>query len=88
MMVLTQQTRDVDSMLGQRWRRWTNIKPILGQHLVFARYVTRVLFYPYWSVLTDRQTNILLTEIKVITDLFVIVIRDIYVHVYTRMLVC
>ena len=37
---------------------------------------------------TDRQTGILLTEIKVITDLFVIVIREIYVHVYTRMLVC
>ena len=35
-----------------------------------------------------RQTDILLTEIKVITDLFVIVIREIYVHVYTRMLVC
>ena len=37
---------------------------------------------------TDRQTDILLTEIKVITDLFVIVIREIYVHVYTRVLVC
>ena len=37
---------------------------------------------------TDRQRDILLTEIKVITDLFVIVIREIYVHVYTRMLVC
>ena len=36
----------------------------------------------------DRQTDILLTEIKVITDLFVIVIREIYVHVSTRMLVC
>ena len=33
---------------------------------------------------TDRQTDILLTEIKVITDLFVIVIREIYVHVFTR----
>ena len=40
------------------------------------------------QVLYDRQTDILLTEIKVITDLFVIVIREIYVHVYTRMLVC
>ena len=40
------------------------------------------------SYQTDRQTDILLTEIKVITDLFVIVIREIYVHVYTRMLVC
>ena len=29
---------------------------------------------------TDRQTDILLTEIKVITDLFVIVIREIYVQ--------
>ena len=37
---------------------------------------------------TDRQTDILLTEIKVITYLFVIVIREIYVHVYTRMLAC
>ena len=36
----------------------------------------------------DRQTDILLTEIKVVTDLFVIVIREIYVHVYTRPLVC
>ena len=34
---------------------------------------------------TDRQTDILLTEIKVITDLFVIVIIEIYVHVYTSM---
>ena len=42
---------------------------------------------PYYRQ-TDRQTDILLTEIKVITDLFVIVIREIYVHVYTRMLVC
>ena len=31
---------------------------------------------------TDRQTDILLTEIKVITDLFVIVMREIYVHVH------
>ena len=31
---------------------------------------------------TDRQTDILLTEIKVITDLFVIVIREIYAYVY------
>ena len=37
---------------------------------------------------TDRQTDSLLTEIKGITDLVVIVIREIYVHVYTRMLVC
>ena len=37
---------------------------------------------------TDRQTYILLAETKVLTDLFVIVIREIYVHVYTRMLVC
>ena len=36
-----------------------------------------------------RQTDILLTEIKIITDLFVTVIREIYyVHVYARMLVC
>ena len=41
-----------------------------------------------YHVRTDRQTDILLTEIKVITDLFLIVIREIYVHVYTRMLVC
>ena len=40
------------------------------------------------KTVSDRQTDILLTEIKVITDLFVIVIREIYVHVYTRMLVC
>ena len=38
--------------------------------------------------ITDRQTDILLSEIQVITDLFVIVVREIYVHVYTRMLVC
>ena len=31
---------------------------------------------------SDRQTDNILTEIKVITDLFVIVIRGIYVHVY------
>ena len=34
--VLIQQTRDVDSMLGQRRRRWTNIELTLGQHIVFA----------------------------------------------------
>ena len=39
-------------------------------------------------LVSNYQTDILLTEIKVITDLFVIVIREIYVHVYTRMLVC
>ena len=37
---------------------------------------------------TDRQTDILLTEKKVITDLFVIEMKEIYVHVYTRLLVC
>ena len=50
-----------------------------------------LIFYPLEVVSryqTDRQTDILLTEIKVITDLFVIVIREIYIHVYTRMLVC
>ena len=38
---------------------------------------------------SNRQTDILLTEIQVITDLFVLVImvmREIYV--YTRMLIC
>ena len=47
-----------------------------------------ILDYLAVKNMTDRQTDILLTEIKVITDLFVIVIREIYVHVYTRMLVC
>ena len=44
-----------------------------------------------YTASTDRQTNILLTEIKVITDLFVIVImvmRVICVHIYTIMLIC
>ena len=36
---------------------------------------------------TDRQTDILLTEKKVITDLFVIEMKEIYVHVYTRLLI-
>ena len=36
----------------------------------------------------DRQTDILLTEIKVITDLFVIEKKEIYVHVYARLLIC
>ena len=40
------------------------------------------------ATVTDRQTDISMTEIKVIINLFVIVIREIYVHVYTRMLVC
>ena len=44
--------------------------------------------WPKQLIIADRQTYILLTEIKVITDLFVIVIREIYVHVYTRILVC
>ena len=55
---------------------------ILSEH-IFSH---KVQTYPI--IQTDRQTDILLTEIKVITDLFVIVIREIYVHVYTRMLVC
>ena len=37
---------------------------------------------------TDRQTDILLTEKKVITDLFVIEMKEIYLHVYTRLLIC
>ena len=53
------------------------------------RAVLYVILLPYYlSYQPDRQTDILLTEIKVITNLFVIVIREIYVHVYTRMLVC
>ena len=54
----------------------------LGQHCVFVGPPCNLVKE------TDRQTDILLTEIKVITDLFVIVIREIYVHVYTKMLVC
>ena len=38
--------------------------------------------------MTDRRTDILLTERKVITVLFVIVMKGIYVHVYTRLLIC
>ena len=66
--------------LVHRLRHWLNIKLTLVQHSVG----------PYLLIyVSDRQTDILLTEIKVvITDLFVIVIREIYVHVYTRMLVC
>ena len=35
-MVTTQQTRDVDPMLGQRHGRWTNIGPTLGQCIVIV----------------------------------------------------
>ena len=37
---------------------------------------------------TDKHTGILLTQRKVITDLFVIEMKEIYVHVYTRLLIC
>ena len=43
-----------------------------------------------WSggdILIYRQTDILLTE-KKSHDLFVIEMKEIYVHVYTRLLVC
>ena len=68
------------------------ISPALGQSPVLPHYNCSANSR-YWVTvdigsMTDRQTDILLTEIKVITDLFVIVIREIYVHVYTRMLVC
>ena len=49
--------------------------PLFIKLLKFVKYFTDRYFF-------------LLTEIKVITDLFVIVIREIYIHVYTRMLVC
>ena len=32
----SQQTRDIDPMLGQRRRRWTNIGPTLAECLVFS----------------------------------------------------
>ena len=35
----------------------------------------------------NRQTNILLTDRKVITDLFFIEMRELYVHVYTKLLI-
>ena len=57
--------------------------PVEEQHKMYVSLQTANGFSQ-----TDRQTDILLTEIKVITDLFVIVIREIYVHVYTIMLVC
>ena len=58
-------------------------------------FICRPIYYPFdfisclcfYSTFTDRQTDILLTEIKVITDLFVIVIKEIYVGLHTRMLV-
>ena len=31
-----QKTRDIDTMLGQRHRRWTNIGPTLGRCRMFA----------------------------------------------------
>ena len=35
-MTAAQQTRDIDRMLGQRRRRWTNIGPTLGRCFLFA----------------------------------------------------
>ena len=38
---------------------------------------------------TDRQTDrYFIDRKKVITDLFVIEMKEIYVHVYTRLLIC
>ena len=66
----------------------TSLHPLKSQklrqcNLCFTYFIYLPVFY-----ISIIQTDILLTEIKVITDLFVIVIREIYVHVYTRMLVC
>ena len=67
-------------------RRWSRVcEYILNKHI--SKHVMNLSRRVDVNML-DRQTDILLTEIKVITDLFVIVIREIYVHVYTRMLVC
>ena len=38
--------------------------------------------------LADRQILYLIDRKEVITDLLVIQMRDIYVHVYTRLLIC
>ena len=35
----------------------------------------------------DRQTDIYFIDRKVLTDLFVIEMKEIYVHVYTRLLI-
>ena len=55
---------------------------------LFCQHHTTVSHCIHNYSIPDRQTDILLTEIKVITYLFVIVIREIYVHVYTRLLFC
>ena len=61
--------------------------------ILYFKCVSIALLYVKYSFalflnVTDRQTDILLTEKKVITDLFVIEMKEIYVHVYTRLLIC
>ena len=59
--------------------------------LIFINYTGLTQAWLY-KLQTDRQTDrhnyILLTEKKVITNLFVIEMKEIYVHVYTRLFIC
>ena len=80
----TTQWPSVGLMLGQRRRRWANIKPTLGQQCVFAE------LRPVRTVCDNRQTDrqIFYWQKTVITDLYGIEMKEIYVHVYTRLLIC
>ena len=70
----SQETRCNDPMmLAQLVQRYCNIGS-------FVRFADRQ---------TDRQTDrYFIDRKKVITDFFVIEMKEIYVHVYTRLLIC
>ena len=67
-------------MLAHLRRRWPNITSALGQCIVLSGISSRQI---------DRQTDrYFIDKEKIITDLFVIEMKEIYVHVYTRLLIC
>ena len=66
-----QQTRDnVGFMLGQRRRRWTNIKPTLGQYIVFSGFIwiMRHLTFNIQSVKDTRAKMPFKFHIQILPD--------------------
>ena len=74
-------------MLAHRQRRWSNFNPTLGQQVsCWLDSYSKILGL---NAMTDRQTDIYFIDRKKVNpDLFVIEIRERYVHVYTTLLIC
>ena len=71
-------------MLGRCWLDVGPPSTTLTQH----RDSTGLMYRVWWDcALADIQTDILLTEKKSLQTYF-IEMKEIYVHVYTRLLIC